>query len=300
MDLLDSELHAFAARLESRNQSPNTIKAYTSDCKEFLEFLASHGGKSKDNLNLDSIRDWLWRLSDAGATNSTMARKSSSIRAFTAWLLERGVLETDPGLRLRSPKLGRPLPKVASEQSLDQVFENLKPLATADNPIGIRDLLVFEMLYATGMRVSELVGANISDFDFSRNLVRVTGKGNKQRMLPYGQPAQAVLELWLQVGRREFENRYSDDALLLNSRGKRVNVRQIYALVASQLGKTPTGKAGPHTLRHSAATHLLDHGADLRAVQEILGHASLGTTQIYTHVSIERLKEGYRQAHPRA
>ena len=300
MDLLDSELLAFSARLESRNQSPNTVKAYTNDCREFLDFLANHGGKTGDNLTLDSIRDWLWRLSDAGATNATLARKSSSIRSYTAWLLERGVIESDPGLRLRSPKLGRPLPKVASEQSLEQVFENLKPLASEDNPTGIRDLLVFELLYATGMRVSELVGANISDFDFSRNLVRVTGKGNKQRMLPYGQPAQLVLELWLRVGRKQFENRYSDDALLLNSRGKRVNVRQIYGLVANQLERTPTGKAGPHTLRHSAATHLLDHGADLRAVQEILGHASLGTTQIYTHVSIERLKEGYRQAHPRA
>lgn len=300
MEILESELASFAAGLKARNQSPNTIKAYSADCSEFLDFLKNHGGLSVSNLTLDSLRDWLWRLSDAGATNSTMARKSSSIRAFTAWLLDRGVIETDPGLRLRSPKLGRPLPKVASEQSLEQVFQTLRPMATSDNPNGIRDLLVFELLYATGMRVSELVGANISDFDFSRNLVRVTGKGNKQRMLPYGQPAQDALENWLRVGRKEYENRYTDDALLINSRGKRVNVRQIYSVVASQLGRTPTGKAGPHTLRHSAATHLLDHGADLRAVQEILGHASLGTTQIYTHVSIERLKEGYRQAHPRA
>lgn len=300
MEILDSELASFEANLRARNQSPNTQKAYRSDVADFLDFLSSHGGKSPANFSLENIRDWLWRQSEAGATKTTLARKSSSIRAFSAWLVERKVLEVDPALRLRSPKLERTLPKVATESSLEIVFENLRPLATEDNPTGLRDLVVFELLYATGMRVSELVSSEISNIDFSRNLIRVTGKGNKERMLPFGAYAQDAISNWLRVGRPQFENRYTDDALLINSRGKRVNVRQIYALVANQLAKTPTGKAGPHTLRHSAATHLLDHGADLRAVQEILGHASLGTTQIYTHVSIERLREGYLQAHPRA
>lgn len=300
MEILQSKLESFVSGLQSRNQSPNTVKAYKSDIADFLDYLASHGGISTENFSLDSIRDWLWKQSEAGAGKTTLARKSSSIRAFSSYLLDQKVLETDPTLRLRSPKLDRSLPKVATENSLEQVFETLRPLATSDNPSGIRDLLVFELLYATGMRVSELVGADISNIDFSRQLIRVRGKGNKERMLPYGAYAQEALNLWLQQGRGQFENRYTDDALLINSRGKRVNVRQVYALVANQLERTPTGKAGPHTLRHSAATHLLDHGADLRAVQEILGHASLGTTQIYTHVSIERLKEGYLQAHPRA
>lgn len=300
MEILQSKLESFVSSLQSRNQSPNTVKAYKSDIADFLDYLASHGGISTENFSLDSIRDWLWKQSEAGAGKTTLARKSSSIRAFSSYLLDQKVLETDPTLRLRSPKLDRSLPKVATENSLEQVFETLRPLATSDNPSGIRDLLVFELLYATGMRVSELVGADISNIDFSRQLIRVRGKGNKERMLPYGAYAQEALNLWLQQGRGQFENRYTDDALLINSRGKRVNVRQVYALVANQLERTPTGKAGPHTLRHSAATHLLDHGADLRAVQEILGHASLGTTQIYTHVSIERLKEGYLQAHPRA
>jgi integrase/recombinase XerC len=150
------------------------------------------------------------------------------------------------------------------------------------------------------MRVSELAGLDVDDFDFSRQLVRVTGKGNKQRMLPYGDMAAEAIARWMRSGRNVHALPESPNALLLTSRGKRIGVRQIYALVAKQLEDTPTGAAGPHTLRHSAATHLLDHGADLRAVQEILGHASLGTTQIYTHVSVERLKKSFEQAHPRA
>jgi integrase/recombinase XerC len=161
-------------------------------------------------------------------------------------------------------------------------------------------LCTMELLYATGMRVSELAGLNILDVDFSRNLLLVTGKGNKQRMLPYGAPAAAAMEEWIRFGRVQYLSESTDDALLISSRGKRVGVRQLYSLVADQLAKTTTGKAGPHTLRHSAATHLLDHGADLRAVQEILGHSSLVTTQIYTHVSVERLRASFEQAHPRA
>jgi integrase/recombinase XerC len=150
------------------------------------------------------------------------------------------------------------------------------------------------------MRVSELSGLDISDIDFSRRLLKVTGKGNKQRMLPYGQAAATAIDSWIRLGRPKYYLDSSPDSLLLTSRGKRVGVRQLYSLVAGELAQTPTGSAGPHTLRHSAATHLLDHGADLRAVQEILGHASLATTQIYTHVSVERLRDAFEQAHPRA
>jgi integrase/recombinase XerC len=189
---------------------------------------------------------------------------------------------------------------VASEKSLSEVFNKLSEQATADNPSAIRDLCAFELLYATGMRVSELAGLNQSDIDHSRRLLRVTGKGNKQRMLPYGVAAQKALNDYLRMSRPKLAVATSPDSLLLTSRGKRVGVRQLYSLVANQLAQTATGAAGPHTLRHSAATHLLDHGADLRAVQEILGHASLATTQIYTHVSVERLRDAFEQAHPRA
>ena len=276
--------------------SSNTLKAYRSDIADYLEFLKD----KKLELNIDSVRDWLFRISEAGGSKTTLARKSSSIRAFTAALFERGLIDSDPGLRLRSPKLDRSLPKVATEVSLDKVFERLRAMALTEKPVALMELAAFELLYATGMRVSELAGAGLSDVDYSRQLILVTGKGNKQRMLPYGTPAAQAIENWVRLGRPKLQTESSPDSLLLTSRGKRVGVRQLYSLVAKELAETPTGKAGPHTLRHSAATHLLDHGADLRAVQEILGHASLATTQIYTHVSVERLRKSFEQAHPRA
>jgi len=289
-------LESFLSSLKARGISENTQKAYRSDLADFLEFLSN----SKQSLNLDSLRDWMWRQSEAGASKSTLARKTSSVKAFTEFLYEKGEITEDPGLRLRAPKLERTLPKVASEKSLSEVFSKLSEQATADNPSAIRDLCAFELLYATGMRVSELAGLNQSDIDHSRRLLRVTGKGNKQRMLPYGVAAEKALSDYLRLSRPKLAVATSPDSLLLTSRGKRVGVRQLYSLVANQLAQTATGAAGPHTLRHSAATHLLDHGADLRAVQEILGHASLATTQIYTHVSVERLRDAFEQAHPRA
>lgn len=296
MERFSIELDDFIRGLSARGTSANTQKAYRTDLKDLISFLET----KNHELDLNSLRDWLWLLTDAGATKSTLARKASAVRAFTAFLAERGVIPADPGLKLRSPKLDRNLPKVISERSVDEVLERLKNLATGDDPSALRDWCSVELLYATGMRVSELAALDISDFDFARQLVRVTGKGNKQRMLPYGQAAREALDRWLSAGRRKFEVSRSGDALLINSRGNRVGVRQLYSVVAEQLAETPTGKAGPHALRHSAATHLLDHGADLRAVQEILGHASLGTTQIYTHVSVERLRKSFEQAHPRA
>ena len=296
MERFSIELEDFIRGLAARGTSANTQKAYRTDIHDLIAFLTA----KKLDLDLNALRDWLWVMTDAGATKSTLARKSSAARAFTAYLAEREVIPADPGLKLRSPKLDRNLPKVVSEKSIDEVLLRLKNLATSDDPSAIRDWCAVELLYATGMRVSELAALDISDFDFSRRLIRVTGKGNKQRMLPYGAAAAEALDRWLRVGRKKFEIAKSGDALLINSRGSRVGVRQVYSVVAEQLAETPTGKAGPHALRHSAATHLLDHGADLRAVQEILGHASLGTTQIYTHVSVERLRKSFEQAHPRA
>jgi len=291
----------FADQLQSgRGYSSNTVKAYVADIQDFEAFLDRAKVVNLSDVTLEVLRDWLFDLSERGLTKTTMARKSAAIRSFTAWLHRTNVIETDPGLRLRTPKASRSLPKVVSRESLSQIFEKLEALSTPDNPAGIRDRLIFEMLYATGARVSEIAGLNLADIDYGRNLLRVVGKGNKQRMVPFGQPAREALDLWIRVGRTQMVSEASRDALLLNFKGGRVGVRQIYALVAGLLSTTPTGVAGPHSLRHSAATHLLDGGADLRAVQELLGHASLGTTQIYTHVSIERLKQGYATAHPRA
>lgn len=304
-------LERFATHLDSgRGYSAHTVKAYASDVADLGEFLKARGLQTNgaanpealevEALDLELLRDWLWQASQHGLTKATIARKSAAIRSFTAWLYKSELISSDPGLRLRSPKAGRSLPKVVSRESLSQIFESLEMKALDDNPAGIRDLAVFEILYATGIRVSELVGLDLDSIDYSRNILRVLGKGNKQRMVPFGLPARDALDHWVRIGRPAFANEKNASALLINSRGQRVGVRQVYSLVAKLLEQTPTGAAGPHSLRHSAATHLLDGGADLRAVQELLGHASLGTTQIYTHVSIERLREGYQNAHPRA
>ena len=282
-----------------RGYSVNTVKGYVSDIREFSDFLAKRGG-SIDAINLDDLRDWLFDLTQKGLAKSSMARKSASIRSFTAWHFATGKAESDPGLRLRTPKVGRSLPKVVSHESLATIFDLLSAKAVADNPLGLRDKAIVELLYATGARVSEIASLSTDDIDASRQLLRVMGKGSKQRMVPYGQPAADALEQWMSVGRPQLLNEKSRNDLFLNSKGSRVGVRQIYSVVADLLAATPGGSAGPHSLRHSAATHLLDGGADLRSVQELLGHASLGTTQIYTHVSIERLKSGYQNAHPRA
>ena len=282
-----------------RGYSVNTVKGYVSDIREFLDFLSKRGG-TIEAISLDDLRDWLFDLTQNGLAKSSMARKSASIRSFTAWQFATGKAESDPGLRLRTPKVGRSLPKVVSHESLATIFDLLSAKAVSDNPMGLRDKAIVELLYATGARVSEIASLSTDDIDSSRQLLRVMGKGSKQRMVPYGQPAADALEQWMSVGRPQLLNEKSRSDLFLNSKGSRVGVRQIYSVVADLLASTPGGAAGPHSLRHSAATHLLDGGADLRAVQELLGHASLGTTQIYTHVSIERLKSGYQNAHPRA
>jgi integrase/recombinase XerC len=298
---LTALLEDFAADLAvGKGFSPNTVKAYTSDVSDLASFMESKNQNEISDLDLELVRDWLWRVSEKGLSKTTLARKSASIRAFTAWLYKNGNLDSDPGLKLRSPKASRTLPKVVSREAMSGIFEKLEPSATPDNPAAIQDLLMVELLYGSGIRVSELVGLNLEDIDYGRKILRVTGKGNKQRMVPFSDPAGDALATWIRVGRPQFENEVSQSALLINSRGKRVGVRQVYALVASLLSDTAVGQAGPHALRHSAATHLLDGGADLRAVQELLGHSSLATTQIYTHVSVDRLKQGYLKAHPRA
>lgn len=294
-------LDRFRTHLEAgRGYSKHTVKGYLTDLADLIDFLEVQGAVDLAELDLELLRAWLFTLSERDMAKSSMARKTASIRSFTSWLFEQGEIETDPGLRLRTPKASKTLPKVATRQAMTEIFESLEQLAQEGTPSALRDLLLVELLYATGARVSEIAGLNLDDVDSTRRLIRVTGKGNKQRMIPYGTPAEAALDRWITQGRPQLASNKTKFELLLNSQGGRLGVRQIYEVVAKALAGTAIGAAGPHALRHTAATHLLDGGADLRAVQELLGHASLGTTQIYTHVSIERLKAGYTSAHPRA
>ena len=295
-----SQAHRFAETLVAgRGYSKNTVKAYLTDVLDLADYLESQKVTQVTEINLELLREWLRAVSQRDSAKSTLARKSAAIRSFTAWLAAEKLVNADPGQRLKSPKAERHLPKVVAKDSLEEVFSHLKVLADAGDANAIRDRLVFEMLYATGCRVSELCSLDLLSVDLGRNIIRVMGKGSKERVVPFGLPARDALDNWLNV-RASLTPAAGEQALLINSKGKRLGVRAVYQLVASLLVNTPTGVAGPHTLRHTAATHLLDGGADLRAVQELLGHASLSTTQIYTHVSVERLRDGYKNAHPRA
>jgi integrase/recombinase XerC len=223
------------------------------------------------------------------------------LRRFTAWAHKRGLLVTDPGDRLATPATHRPLPGVLKQGEASALLDVAIVAADDGDPVHQRDLLALELLYATGMRVGELVGLDLDDVDDSRRTVRVLGKGAKERVVPYGPPAQRALDTWLEQGRPALQTPESGSALLLGARGRRVDPRVVRTVVHRTLRHVPGAPdIGPHGLRHSAATHLLEGGADLRAVQEMLGHATLATTQIYTHVSVERLRATYEQAHPRA
>jgi integrase/recombinase XerC len=301
---MQSEIAIQAARFAEnltagRGYSKNTVKAYLTDVLDLSDYLSGKKVTELQDLNLEMLREWLWAVSQRDSAKSTLARKSAAVRTFTAWLAAEKLVTADPGQRLKSPKAERHLPKVVAKESLEEVFSHLRTLAETGDANAIRDRLVFEMLYATGCRVSELSSLDLLSVDLGRNIIRVMGKGSKERVVPFGLPARDALDAWLEV-RSTLQPAPGEQALLINAKGKRLGVRAIYQLVAGLLIDTPTGVAGPHTLRHTAATHLLDGGADLRAVQELLGHASLSTTQIYTHVSVERLRDGYKNAHPRA
>jgi integrase/recombinase XerC len=216
------------------------------------------------------------------------------------WAVREGKLEVDPSLRLASPKQHRDLPDVLQEDQTRRLLEKLAGDAESGDPVAVRDLALAEMLYATGIRVSELVGLDVDDVDLGSRTARVLGKGDKERTVPFGVPAANAIVRWLGA-RSVLVTQASGAALFLGRRGGRLGQRQAREVVDAALrGLGDTGARGPHALRHTAATHLLDGGADLRSVQELLGHSSLSTTQLYTHVSVERLRSSYIQAHPRA
>ncbi len=288
----------------ARGLSEQTVRAYANDLGQLVTFAAGRGIDRVGGLELDLLRDWLWDADHRGLARSTIARRSSSVRAFTRWASESGALPVDPGARLRAPKGAAHLPRVVTSDQVRAILDGLAARAATDDPAALRDVAVVELLYAAAIRVSELVGIDVLDLDRQRLTVRVLGKGGRERVVPFGVPARDAVETWLERGRPVLAARSDvadSGALFLGDRGTRLGVRGAYRIVARVLQDLPgEGPSGPHTFRHTAATHLLDGGADLRAVQELLGHASLGTTQIYTHVSSARLREVYRTAHPRA
>ncbi len=285
-----------------RGRSEHTRRAYLADLSALFTFLEARApGAGLDALTLPVLRGWLAAQSSGGAARTTLARRTSAVKTFTAWASRRGLMTADPATRLQVPKARRTLPAVLRQDQALAALHAADLGAQQGDPLALRDRLIVEMLYATGIRVSELCGLDIDDVDTGRRLIRVLGKGNKQRTVPFGAPALGALEAWLGDGRPELVNADSGPALLLGPRGRRLDPRQARTVVHQTVGAVDGAPdMGPHGLRHSAATHLLEGGADLRVVQEILGHSSLATTQLYTHVTVARLRAVHDQAHPRA
>nr|WP_296767555.1 tyrosine recombinase XerC [Rhodococcus sp. (in: high G+C Gram-positive bacteria)] len=285
-----------------RARSGNTVRAYVKDAQSLLLHLeATAENRGLDGLDLRVLRSWLAQQARTGAARTSMARRTSSARTFTAWLAHTNRISGDPALRLASPKARRALPAVLKQSQAAEALAWAEVGAEEMDPVALRDRTIVELLYATGIRVGELCGLDIDDVDTDRRVVRVTGKGDKQRSAPYGGPAAGALAAWLGHGRPSLVSERTDGALLLGRRGGRLDPRQARTAVHEVLDSVPGAPdMGPHGLRHSAATHLLEGGADLRIVQELLGHSSLATTQIYTHVSVDRLRAVHDRAHPRA
>ncbi|MGC1211678.1 MAG: tyrosine recombinase XerC [Micromonospora sp.] len=315
-----------------RNRSAHTVRAYVTDLVSLLDHAVRMGCADLAELDLTVLRSWLAKQRTMGAARTSLARRAASARTFSAWAHRSGLLPVDVAAPLASPKARRELPTVlradqaaalveapghaaevghnaarmnadpADAPAVDRAPLTDQPSADGpvDEPILLRDRVLLELLYGTGVRISEACGLDVSDVDHGRRVVRVLGKGGRERAVPYGLPAQRALDEWLGRGRPALVAPGSGPALLLGARGGRLNPTTARRIVAGYAEAAGLPRISPHGLRHSAATHLLEGGADLRAVQELLGHSSLASTQIYTHVSVERLRAAYRQAHPRA
>jgi integrase/recombinase XerC len=295
--LADYERHL----VSERDLALHTVRAYLSDVAGLLDHAARLGIDDVAALDLRTLRSWLARQQVTGHSRTTLARRATAVRVFTAWLARTGRLPVDVGATLRSPKPHQALPPVLRQDEARELIDAATRLADDGSPVGMRDVAMLELLYATGVRVGELVGLDVDDVDRSRNVVRVFGKGRKERTVPFGNPAAAAVDTWLRLGRPSLAVPGAGAALFVGTRGRRIDQRAVRTLVHRRIADVEGAPdIGPHGLRHTAATHLLEGGADLRSVQELLGHASLATTQLYTHVSTDRLRQAYRQAHPRA
>jgi integrase/recombinase XerC len=315
-------VEAFARHCDvERGLSAHTRRAYQGDLRNLIAFAGDRGISDLSDLTLSDLRSWLAFQSENGAARATIARRAAAARAFLRWASRTGVIPADPSLRLVAPHRLKTLPEVLKQDEVSALLDVAGVAADDQDALHLRDRAMLELLYASGIRVGELVGLDIDDVYFGSNVVRVMGKGAKERTVPFGGPAATALQGWLQLGRGQVvragggaagsgaagsdpgvgRSEGSGPALFLGRRGGRVDPRQVRSAVHGLLQHVPDAPdVGPHGLRHSAATHLLEGGADLRAVQEMLGHASLATTQIYTHVSVERLRRSYLLAHPRA
>lgn len=308
----DALLDDFTTYLRyEKGHSEHTVRAYVGDVRGLVSFAGARG-VAITSIDLSLLRAWLAEHTRRGAARTTVARQVSSAKTFCAWAAREGVLASDPATRLQAPKAHRTLPTVlardqaaavmaaAASPDTDHPDANHPDPSPGDAAVALRDAVIMELLYASGIRVGELCGLDIGDIDSDRRVLRVIGKGDKQRSVPYGDPAARALQQWLRRGRPALAGPRSGDALLLGVKGGRLNQRMARSVVHRAVQAAGAPDVGPHGLRHSAATHLLEGGADLRVVQELLGHSSLATTQIYTHVSVERLRAVHRQAHPRA
>jgi integrase/recombinase XerC len=307
---MQAALDGFGCHLAAeRGLSPHTVRAYLGDVRSLLEHAAHDGITAPDGLDIAILRRWLAGQHGTGHARATLARRAAAARAFTAWACAGGWLSPDPGPLLGTARIRRRLPRVPRQDQMAAVLSAAGSRSGAgrggrrglEAELALRDAAIMELLYATGIRVSELCGLDVDDLDEGRNTVRVLGKGGRERTVPAGLPAVRAVAAWRRAGRPPLAVPGSGPALFLGARGGRLDPRTARRVVHTRLAAvTGVPDSGPHGLRHAAATHLLEGGADLRSVQEILGHASLASTQIYTHVSVERLTTAYRQAHPRA
>lgn len=298
--LAPSTLDDFARHLRvERGRSEHTLRAYLGDLRALAAFLDETGVPSLADVRLVDLRSWLG--SQQGAARSTVSRRAASAKTFFRWAARNGTIPQDPALRLAAPGKDKHLPDVLRQPQAGELMELAAVASDDDDPVRARNRAMIELLYASGIRVGELTGLDLDDLDLQAGTATVLGKGDKQRVVPFGDPAAQALRGWLATGRPRLVTAESGPALFLGRRGRRVDQRQVRSSLQDLLTHLPdTPAMGPHGLRHSAATHLLEGGADLRTVQELLGHASLATTQIYTHVSVDRLRAAYQQAHPRA
>lgn len=304
---LSEDIADFARHLRhEKARSEHTVRSYVGDLEDLSGWMSERGLRGVGALDRETLRGWLAQRHQRGMARNSVSRGIASVHTFCRWAVDTGRLEHDPAATLKGPKKARHLPEVVNSAALSDMLDGLAELA--DHPgedereaaRAARDWALLELLYATGTRISEVVGLDLRDVDDGPGVITVTGKGSKERRVPFGERAEQALMLWRQ--RREtLRTEKSGDALFLGARGGRIDARVARRAVADALRTVPdTHASGPHSLRHSAATHLLDGGADLRTVQELLGHSTVATTQIYTHVSVERLKNAYVQAHPRA
>ncbi len=296
---LEDALEGFIGHVrDERGRSTHTVRAYRGDVTDLLRFASASGVTEPRDLTLGHLRGWLARQSSRFASRATLARRAAAARAFTAWCTRRGLVDADVGARLASPKVSRTLPTVLDEAEATAMMEHAGMAADDGSPVALRDRAIVELLYATGMRVAELCAVDAEDVDDSRGTVRVLGKGDKQRTVPFGRPAALALSQWFAV--RSILATAPDGPVFVGVRGGRIDPRTVRRVVHRLSAEAGGPEVAPHGLRHTAATHVLEGGADLRTVQELLGHSSLSTTQRYTHVSVERLRAQFALAHPRA